>query len=330
MENINTVIGATGHIGNTLARVLLQNGKKVVAIIPQEEDSMPIKDLDVEIRYADLRDYDSMKKALAGSEIVYHTAGIVSIGSYNWQKMYDVNVLGARNVAKACIEQGIKRLIYTSSVHAIKEPAIGTVIDESLPFDSETVRGDYAKSKALATLEVLKIVHENGLDAVIICPTGVIGPYDFKISEMGTLITNFAKGKMKFYIDGAYDFVDVRDVAQGMVLASTKGKTGESYILSGERITVGVLFSTLGNILGENQTHLRIPYSVAKFASLFTPLVSRITKTKALFTSYSIAVLQSNSEISNKKAKEELYFTARPIEESLKDAVLWFREASYI
>ncbi|MGC8757570.1 MAG: SDR family oxidoreductase [Caldisericaceae bacterium] len=330
MEDKVAVIGATGHIGNTLSRILLKEGSKVVAIIPEDEDTTPIKDLDIEIRHADLRDYNSLKSAVSNCKTVYHTAGIVSIGSFNWQKMYEVNVVGAKNVALACVEQNVQRLVYTSSVHAIKEPAQGTTIDESLPFEPETVRGNYAKSKALATNEVLTIVREKGLDAVVVCPSGVIGPYDYKVSEMGTLILNIANGKMKFYIDGAYDFVDVRDVAQGIILAAKKGKKGESYILSGEKITVRELFSTVNGILGRNQSHIRLPYKMAQFASFFTPVIARITNTKVLFTSYSIAVLLSNSDISNRKAMDELGFTARTIKESLNDAINWFKERGLI
>jgi len=327
MEEVNAVIGATGHIGNTLVRSLLAKGKIVVAVIPEEEDIKPIRGLGLEIRRADLRDVASLNVALKGCNIVYHTAGIVSIGSYSWNKMYEINVLGAKNVALVCVSQNIRRLIYTSSVHAIKEPPIGISIDESFPFEPETVRGDYAKSKAMATIEVLKVVKDKGLDAVVVCPSGVIGPYDFKVSEMGTLILNIVRGKMKFYIDGAYDFVDVRDVADGMMFAAEKGKRGESYILSGEKITVRKLYSTIEEIIGRNEFHIRIPYTLAKFASLFTPMAGKITRTKTLFTSYSIAVLQSNSNISSNKARKELGFNPRSIEESLKDAILWFKEA---
>lgn len=135
---------------------------------------------------------------------------------------------------------------------------------------------------------------------------------------------------MKFYIDGAYDFVDVRDVSNGLLLAAQKGKRGEVYIVSGERITVSELFATLDDILQKHQFKIRIPYQIARFASLFTPLISKFTHSKALFTAYSLAVLQSNSVITSIKARDTFGSTARPLKKSLKDSIQWFKGMGYI
>src|SRR5680860_451107 len=145
--------------------------------------------------------------------------------------------MGTQNVIKACIKCRVRRLVYISSIHAIKEPPCGVIIDESLPLGINNPMSEYARSKAKASLEVLKSTG-NGLDAVMVYPTGVIGPYDYKISPVSKTIIDFANKKLKFYIDGAYDFVDVGDVAAGCILACDKGEKGESYILSGERVTV--------------------------------------------------------------------------------------------
>ncbi len=321
------VLGATGHIGNTLVRKLAGKKEKIRAIIPEGEDLTPLKDTETETQYADLRDYDSLSKAIKGCTKIFHLAGIISIKSSEWQKLYEVNVLGTRNVVRASLENGIGRLVYTSSIHALKEPPRGTTIDEAKTFEPQY--GDYAKSKALASIEVLEGV-KKGLDAVIVCPTGVIGPYDFKISEMGTLILNYAKSKMVFYIDGAYDFVDVRDVADGHILAMEEGKKGEVYILSGEQITVSEIFSILEEVTKQKKTKLKIHLSIAKFVSLFTPFASLVTGEKPLFTNYSISVLQSNSDVSSKKARENLKFNSRPIKESIKDSYEWFKKEGYI
>lgn len=235
-----------------------------------------------------------------------------------------MNVEGTRNVVRACLEKGVDRLIYTSSVHALCEPPHGTQIDESCSFEPELSRGGYDRSKSLASLEVLKGVSK-GLDAVIVCPSGVIGPYDYKISQMGQMILNYMRGDMKTYTDGAYDFVDVRDVVQGLLLACQKGVSGEIYILSGEKITVKELMVTMEELTSVGRPWLKIPHWLAHALGKITPLYYRNRKNKPLFTSYSMEVLVSNCDISNKKAREELGYSPRPIKESIRDSVEWFK-----
>lgn len=324
-EKVITIVGATGHLGNTLIRELVKEGERIRAVVPPFEDNTPLKNLDIEIVEGDVRNINSLLKAFEGAEIVYHMAGIVAISPGKRDLMTQVNVIGTQNVVNACLKTGVKRLVYTSSIHAIAEPPKDTVIDESFPFDPKKVQGDYAKSKALATLEVLKGVEE-GLDAVILCPTGIIGPYDYKISEMGQLILDFMNKNLKTYVDGAYDFVDVRDVAKGHILAAKKGRKKESYILSGERITVYALLKILEELTNIKAPSFKIPYTLATAIAPLTPIYYSITRKKPLFTSYSIKVLGSNSLISSKKAKEELGYTTRPLKESIKDTILWFKE----
>ena len=319
------VTGATGHIGNVLLRELLSRGKNIRAVIPPFEDSACLDRLKVEMVEGDVRKIDSLIQAFKGSDVVYHLAGVISILPGKSELLHEVNVDGTRNVVEACLKTGVRRLVYTSSIHALREPPHGTVIDETCPYDADNVLGDYAKSKARATLEVLKGVGR-GLDAVIVCPTGVIGPYDYRISEMGQLIVNFIKGDLNAYVDGAYDFVDVRDVATGLILACEKGRTGESYMLSGEQITVHDLMLMLEEITGVKAPSFKIPVWLARTVGKLAPLYYRLTKTKPLFTAYSVDVLASNSLISSKKARCELGYSTRSIRESVVDAVSWFRE----
>ncbi len=323
------VTGATGHVGNVLVRKLQGNEETIKAFIPPSEDLKPLEDLDVEIIYGDVRDMSSLIKAFQGAEIVYHLAGIVSILPDTDGLLHEVNVLGTRNVVNACLKTGVKRLIYTSSIHALKEPPHGTAIDENCAFEPAYSRGGYDQSKAMASLEVLKGV-EKGLDAVLVCPSGIIGPYDYKISQMGHLFVNFVEGKQKIYIDGAYDFVDVRDVAEGLLNASKYGKKGETYILSGERITVYELMSYLEEITGKKAPVFKMPLWFVQAVSKAVPLYTKLAKNKPLFTSYSIDVLNSNCEISSLKAREELNFSIRPLKVSIKDSIEWFKENKYI
>ena len=318
------VTGATGHIGNVLVRQLLADGHIVRAIVPEREDLTPLKGLPVEILIGDIRDPESLLAGFKDADQVYHLAGIISILPGKGKILEEVNVQGTRNVVAACQACNVKRLVYTSSIHALKEPRHGLFITESQPFDPIAVLGDYAKSKARASLEVIKGI-EQGLDAVIICPTGVIGPYDFKGSEMGNLILTFLRRKLPAGVNGAYDFIDVRDVAKGLILAGQRGVKGEVYILSGEQISIRKLFSSLERISGTRAPGIMVPCWLARFAGIIsTPFILR-RKKKPLFTAYSIDVLRSNSAVNSGKAKSKLGFFARPIVDSLKDTVVWFK-----
>ena len=319
------VTGATGHIGNVLVRELLQRGENVRAVIPPFEDVTSIEGMQVTRVEADIRDGGSLIEAFKGSDIVYHLAGLVSISPGNSALLYQINVEGTRNVVEACLRCGVTRLVYTSSIHAIAGPPHGTAIDETFPFDPAKAMGEYDKSKAQATLEVLRAL-DQGLDAVIVCPTGVIGPYDYKLSDIGKLLMDVASGRLKAYIDGAYDFVDVRDVAIGHILSCERGRTGENYILSGERISVVDLISMIEEISGVGSRRIKIPIWLAIVVATLTPLYCRLTNTRPRFTKYSIHTITSNSVINRVKSCREIGYSPRPIRDSVVDAIEWFKD----
>ncbi len=326
---LNAVIGATGHIGNVLIRELLSDGEKVRAVVLPGDNLKPIEGLDVEITEGDITNPDSIKQALKDADIVYHMAGAVVITSHSTDLLERVNVEGTKNVINACFANNIKRLVYTSSVHALHEPPKGTIIDERQLFDPEQVFGNYSKTKARASIEVLNAV-KKGLDAVLICPTGIVGPYDFSTSQMGQFIIDFVQGRLKTYIDGAYDFADVRDVARGHISAAKNGVSGEYYILSGEKATVPQLVRYLKEITGVTGPRFKMPYFIAAATAPLTPIYYFFSHTKPLFTTYSIRVLRSNSGISSRKAHNILNYKSRDIKESLKDAYQWLKEKGYL
>jgi dihydroflavonol-4-reductase len=319
------VTGATGHIGNVLVRKLLEQGNKVRALIWRDEDTQPIRDLDVEQVIGDVLDPGSLESAMTGVDTVYHLAGLISIMPGRNPFVWRVNVEGTSNVLEASRRANVKRLVYTSSIHAIARAPHGVAMDESLGFDQENPYGEYDRSKAAASLEVQKAVSA-GLDAVIVCPTGVIGPYDFRRSELGEVIHNASEARTMFYVEGAYDFVDVRDVADGMIAAHDHGRRGESYILSGQKLSVRYMLETVREVTGKAFSSIKIPFSLAEFAARFTPWYYHRTKTKPRFTPYSLEVLQSNSNISHAKATRELGYQSRPSIETIADTVRWIFE----
>jgi len=322
------VTGATGHIGNALIRELVNRNIEVRAFVLPEEKTPNIGQLPVEIVRGDVTDYSSLLNAFEGVTDVYHLAGIVTIGSGKKKILQKVNVEGTHHVIKACFEKKIKRLLYVSSIHAFKEPPQGEVITETKIFNPDQVVGDYAKSKASATHAVLEAVHK-GLDAVIVHPSGVIGPYDYETSHMGQLITDFLNRKLYAHIEGSYDFVDVRDVAQGILLACEKGKTGENYILSGEQVTVKQILDYLEEATGLKSPELKIPFWFAKWTAPLSEIYYKILRQKPLYTSYSIYTLSSNSFTTHQKATEELGYKPRPIRETIINTVEWVKKEKF-
>lgn len=316
------VTGATGHVGNVLVRKLISAGADIRVLTLPGDNLSSLAGLNVENVEGDISDFDSIQPAFEGVNIVFHLAGIISIMPGHDELLYSVNVKGTRNVVESCLASDVKRLVYTSSVHALKEPPHGTVIDENCAFEPEYSRAGYDHTKALASLEVQNGV-KKGLDAVIVCPSGIIGPCDYNVSQMGQVILDYMNGDLKAYIDGAYDFVDVRDVANGLILACEKGKTGESYILSGEKITVPDLLNLLEEITGVKRPSFKIPLWLAKTAGRISTLYYRNREAKPVFTSYSADVLVSNCDISSDKAQKELGYSPRPLKDSVKDSVEW-------
>lgn len=316
------VTGATGHIGNVLVRGLLERGERVRALIPHGENRLPLEGLEVDVVEGDLLDTSSLFEAFRGVRGVFHLAGLISILPGPDPLVRQVNVEGTRNVLNAAMDTGVEWLVYTSSIHAIQRARQG-VIDESLPYDPNNPYGEYDRSKAEATLEVQRAA-ETGLKAVITCPTGVIGPHDFRGSMMGNVIRSAAEHKPTLYVDGAYDFVDVRDVAVGLMAAAERGRRGESYILSGGKISVRYLLETVREITGRHFFQMKIPFDLARLAAHFTPWYYRLSRAIPRFTPYSLEVLQSNCNISHAKASRELSYQPRPLYESISDAIKWF------
>lgn len=319
------VTGATGHIGNALVRELIADGQKVRALVLPNEPTDSIEGLEVECFIGDVRDYRSLIRAFMGAEVVYHLAGIVSIGSGKRRLLREVNVKGTINACDACMDLGIQRMVYVSSIHAFKEPPKGTPIIETKDFDPRSVEGNYAKSKAEATKYVFRKV-EDGLDAVIVHPTGVIGPYEFRLSNMGQLFVDFLRNRLHAIIEGGYDFVDVRDVAKGIILAARFGRKGENYILSGEQVTVRGMLDFLSQETGIAPPKRVIPAWFAQFTGVFAEAYYLARRQQPLFTSYSVSTLSSNSLTSHKKASSELGYCPRPIKSSIRDTIQWLKD----
>ena len=319
------VTGATGLLGNVLVRTLVAEGKAPVrALVRSTSDRSPLAGLDVEFVTGDILDRDSLVSAFAGADVVFHVAGIVSITRGGFRRLRETNVEGTQNVISACREAGVRRLVYCSSIHAFTVPPRGSCVTEDSPVDPGRAAGAYDRSKAEATLAVRDAVRQ-GLDAVTVHPTGVLGPYDYRPSPTGELVIQCARGKLMAYVDGGYNFVDVRDVALGIIAAATKGRTGEGYILAGNNVTVRELLATVETVTGTPAPRLRMPFGFVRAVSFLIPVYYWATRQKPLFTTYSLDVISSGCTMTNDKAERELGYHARPFIETAEDTVRWFR-----
>lgn len=322
------ITGATGHIGNVLVRQLYnQKGRKnrIRILVPPGETMEPLRDTVVETAVCDVTDYASVLKHIRGAQLVFHLAGIISIVNGKQELLHRVNVQGTKNVLDAAKEAKVSRVVYVSSVHAFVEPPRDCEINEKTPVNPIMVYGEYAKSKAEATLYARQAAAA-GQDIVIVHPTGVIGPYEFKNSHTGAMLKGVMNNKYPMKICGRYDFVDVRDVASGILLAAEKGRSGESYILGGNAITVGELFEIVARLCGLKPPKHNAPVWLVKSVAPFTEAWSKVCKTTPTLTPYALKTLFSNSNISSEKAKSELGYAPRPITATLADFVRWARK----
>ena len=233
------ITGASGHVGNNLVRELNKRGIRPRILIHGETTVWKaLEGLDFEEVKGDTRDLDSLKKAFEGAELVYNCAAAISIKCGVYDKIKTVNVDGVQNVINACIANNVKRLVHVSSIEALGDPGEGVVATEEMGFNPDRAMLEYGITKAEGSLLVQKAVKEGKIDAVTVCPVGILGPNDFRPSQMGTMEMNFRKGKLPAYpAYGGFDWVDVRDVVEAIILAGEKGKTGEFYLLTGGHVT---------------------------------------------------------------------------------------------
>jgi dihydroflavonol-4-reductase len=318
------ITGASGFIGNVLVAELFKRGHKDLRFFVAENDDIShIEEYAKDIVYGDIRDSFAVKRAVLGCDYVFHLAGLVKLSGIRNKSLFEINVNGTRNVVEACLEKGVKRLVYVSSVHALKEPPEGKAMDETFDADLGNLLGAYAKSKAMATMEVFNGI-QKGLDAVIIFPSGIIGPYDYRESHTGSAIKFFIDAKKtQYYFDGVYDFVDVRDVADGLIRAWKYGEKGQGYIISGSRCSLDEILNEVEANTGRKLKRRKVNVGLVKIGAIFAPAFYMIRGKKPVFSKYSVDVLMSNSNISNVKAREKLGYAPRPMKETIRDMIKW-------
>ena len=322
------VTGASGFLGQAVLAELKEKNADV-CVLAMENDPLA-KELPhwVSVVYGDVCDDASLKRFFSRADentCVIHCAGIVSVASHPGDRIYRVNVGGTNNILRHCEKSCVGKLVYVSSVHAIPEKPKGMEITENAAFSPDLVRGDYAKSKAIATSLVFEAA-SRGLNASVVFPTGIIGPGDVGKGSVTNLLLSFLAGKLPLAVRGGYDFVDVRDVAAGIVACSKRGEAGRGYILSGQYASIRDILNAAKETLGLKRYVSFLPIC---FAKLVAPIYEKrsLQKKQALyFTPYAVAVLDSNGKFSRTAATVAFGYAPRSLRSSIRDTVLWLKE----
>ena len=324
---ITAVTGASGHLGGNLVRALLDEGRTVRVLA--RTDRRSFDGLGVQVIEGDISDPAALRALTDGAETMFHLAGRISIVGSEGGLVEKTNVVGVRNVLHACRETGVRRLVHCSSIHAFDTNPREQVIDETRKLALDPGHAAYDRSKASGQQAVLDAAGE-GLDAVIINPGAIVGPFDFKPSRMGAVFLDISHRRLPMLIDGGYNWVDVRDVCQGALAAEKKGRRGEAYLLTGHWVHICDVSRTISRLTGRKTPQVAAPIWLAAAAAWFSLGWGLLRGTTPKFTPAAIEAISSHRHISHEKATRELGYTARPFEETVRDTLEWFRQAGML
>lgn len=317
------VTGASGFAGGTLVRALLAQKRPVRTLI--HRDRQAIDGLPVETVEGNITNLDSLVRAFQGVEVVYHLAANISLEWGNWDQVEAINVSGTRNVIEACIRCKVRRLIHFSSIHALSQHPLDRPVDENNSLATSPDHPPYDRSKAAAEREVRAGI-SRGLDAVILNPTALVGPYDFKPSFFGQAVLLLAKGRVPALVEGGFDWVDVRDVTTAAVTAEKIAPCGASYLLGGHWHSVREVAQIVAALTGRRPPRWTVPMGLAYATAPLVHALARITRQPPIYTQVTLRALNSNHNISHVKAQQDLAYHPRPFQETLSDTLAWFRE----
>ena len=316
------VTGAAGHLGANLVRALIDEGREVRCLV--RTDLRAIEGLGVERAVGDLEDVDSLRRAFAGAQTVFHLAANISIAGGMGGLVERANVGGVKNVLDACRAAGVKPLVHFSSVRALAEPAAGVALDEDQPLASGRALSPYERSKVEGERLVLEAVAA-GLDAVICTPTAALGPHDYKPSRAGMALVDLWRGRLPALLGGGFDWVDARDVAKGALAAEKKGTAGRRYLLCGAWRSVAQLAELVHQNGGRPPPRIVVPLALAAAVAPLGLAGSRLLGSTPVFTPEAIRSLRGMRQIHPRRSIAELGWAPRPIEVTVADTLAWFR-----
>lgn len=328
------VTGSTGLLGNNLVRLLIQQGYSVKALVRSRQKAEALfADLPVNIIIGDMQDVAGFASELAGCDVLFHTAAYFreyyQPGDH-WQQLQDINIKGTIALLEEAEKQGVKRVIYTSSSNVIGSGAHSAPGDETTRVTAEQCENLYAKSKVLAEKAIDDFLRSHTLPVVLILPSGMFGPGDSAPTSSGQLVLNFLRRRLPGIVDGGMSVVDARDVAQAMLTAVEKGRSGERYIVSARYCSMEDLLKVLESVSGIPAPGFHIPYIVMLLYATIAEVVGRLTGKPVLVTRSSVGILHRRHNVLSTRAIKELAATFRPLSETLSDEIAWYRAHQYV
>jgi dihydroflavonol-4-reductase len=323
------VTGATGFIGYHVARLLCEQGDEVRALVRKESEASVLEKLDIELAAGDLRDMDSLYHALRGCRRLYHLAADYRLWVPDPKTMYAVNVQGTRNILHAALMLSLEKVVYTSTVGVLGRTRNGVPASEDTPSDVREMVGHYKTSKFIAEREVEGFI-KKGLPVVIVNPSTPIGAMDRKPTPTGRIIVDFLTNRIPAYLDTGLNIVDVEDVAAGHLLAASRGKVGQRYILGNKNVMLKEFFDLLARMTGKKAPTVKLPYLPVLIAAHFDESISKIFRNRRPripLTGVQMAKRVMHFDCS--KAVNELHLPQTPIDGAIKRAITWFEVNGY-
>jgi dihydroflavonol-4-reductase len=317
------VTGASGFLGNYLCRTLTNTGNSLKVLAHNNADEFA--EMGAEIIFGNILDKAILVELVEDVDVVFHLAAVLSIGEKSRSLVHEINVNGTQNIIEVCQSQNVRKLVHFSSITTLQSSGANKLLDESAPLIKASSSA-YDSSKAEAEKLVLKAV-EQGLDAVILNPTAIIGPYDSQPSYLGQALIKIYRNSLPMLVSGGYNFVDVRDVIEASILAASKGRKGERYILSGNWLSLKDLAKMIESITGKKTTKFIAPILLARVGLPLIQLIAKFNGSQPLYTADALDNIEfSSKNISNLKARQELGFNPRPVVSTLSDTFEWFEQ----
>lgn len=324
------VTGANGFIGSAVVRALLDKGEEVRALVRKDSDCRNFRKLPVELVYGDLTDRASLTHALTGCRYLFHVGAYYRLWTRDASLFYKINVEGTRNIMLAALAAGVERIVYTSSIAALGMASDGGNATEETPVNPKLKKGHYKQSKFLAEAEVLRLIKEQALPAVIVNPTAPVGPGDIKPTPTGRVIRDAAFGRIPAFVNTGLNIVHVDDVAKGHLQAFEQGRVGERYILGGENMSLKQILEMVASLTDNRPPRIRLSPNMVLPLAYAAETWARFTDgNEPMLTVDGVRLSRQLMYFSSDKARRHLGYQPRTAENALADAVSWFRSESF-
>ncbi|MFO1157606.1 MAG: NAD-dependent epimerase/dehydratase family protein [Reyranellaceae bacterium] len=328
--DLTLVTGGSGFLGSAVVRALVGRGVRVRALVRASSPRNNFLGLDCEVVEGDLTDRKSLKAALKGVRYLFHVAADYRLWARDPSEIMRANVDGTLNLLREAMAAGVERIVYTSSVAALRVAGATAPVDETAALSPHEAIGVYKRSKTMAERAVEEMILRDGLPAIIVSPTTPIGPRDIRPTPTGRILLDGALGKIPAFVDTGLNFVHVDDVANGHLLAFERGRIGERYILGGENVTLQQLLETIAGVVGRKAPRVKLPRAPLMPLAFVAEVAARVTGKEPLLTLDGLRMSKYRMFFTSAKAERELGYRSRPYKEGVADALSWFRTAGYL